>query len=142
MRKTLFAIVLILSFSLISCSSSKDSSKDNDSMITTASGLKYEDIEEGYGPSPQTGQTVTVHYVGRLKDGTVFDSSRERDKPFSFKIGTGQVIKGWDEGVMTMKVGGTRRLVIPPDLGYGARQTGNIPPNSELTFDVELISVK
>ncbi|MGH9854983.1 MAG: FKBP-type peptidyl-prolyl cis-trans isomerase [Blastocatellia bacterium] len=110
--------------------------------VTTPSGLKYEDIIVGTGPSPQPGQEVTVHYTGTLEDGTKFDSSLDRDKPFQFPIGMGRVIKGWDEGVMTMKVGGKRKLVIPPQLGYGARGVGPIPPNSTLVFEVELLGVK
>ncbi|UBF25018.1 FKBP-type peptidyl-prolyl cis-trans isomerase [Kovacikia minuta CCNUW1] len=110
-------------------------------VTTTPSGLKYTDLVEGTGASPQTGQKVTVHYTGTLEDGTKFDSSRDRNQPFEFKIGVGQVIKGWDEGVSTMKVGGRRELIIPPDLGYGARGIGPIPPNSTLLFDVELLKV-
>jgi len=110
-------------------------------LITTPSGLQYEEIVEGTGASPANGQKVVVHYTGTLEDGTVFDSSRERNRPFEFKIGVGQVIKGWDEGVGTMKVGGRRKLVIPPELGYGARGIGPIPPNSTLIFDVELIRI-
>ena len=111
--------------------------------ITTESGLRYEDTIIGNGPGPQPGQDVTVHYTGTLVDGTKFDSSLDRGQPFTFKIGVGQVIKGWDEGVMTMKVGGKRKLVIPPQLGYGARGTGGvIPPNATLVFEVELLSVR
>jgi peptidylprolyl isomerase len=111
--------------------------------VKTPSGLRYVDMVIGGGPSPATGKIVTVHYTGRLADGTKFDSSVDRGQPFSFVIGTGQVIKGWDEGVATMKVGGKRRLIIPPALGYGARGFANvIPPNSELHFDVELLDVK
>lgn len=114
-----------------------------DKAVTTDSGLKYIDIVEGEGVSPEKGQTVTVHYTGTLEDGTKFDSSRDRNRPFSFKIGVGQVIKGWDEGVMSMKVGGQRTLIIPSDLGYGARGAGGvIPPNATLIFDVELLGVK
>jgi peptidylprolyl isomerase len=112
-------------------------------MVTTDSGLQYEDIKVGEGASPQKGQTVVVHYTGTLEDGTKFDSSRDRGQPFSFKIGVGQVIKGWDEGVGSMKVGGQRKLVIPSDLGYGARGAGGvIPPNATLLFDVELLDIK
>jgi len=96
----------------------------------------------GTGASPAQGKTVVVHYTGKLQDGTVFDSSRDRNQPFEFTIGVGQVIKGWDQGVMSMKVGGKRKLIIPPELGYGARQAGKIPPNSPLIFDVELLGVK
>lgn len=111
--------------------------------VTTPSGLKYVELKEGTGATPQSGQTVEVHYVGTLEDGTKFDSSRDRGQPFSFKIGVGQVIKGWDEGLSTMKVGGRRQLIIPPELGYGARGAGGvIPPNATLLFDVELLGVK
>lgn len=110
---------------------------------TTASGLKYTDETVGTGESPKTGQKVTVHYTGTLTDGKKFDSSKDRDEPFTFTIGIGQVIKGWDEGVMTMKPGGKRKLIIPPELGYGSRGAGGvIPPNATLIFDVELISIK
>ncbi|MEH2011852.1 FKBP-type peptidyl-prolyl cis-trans isomerase [Nostoc sp.] len=111
--------------------------------VTTPSGLKYVELKEGTGATPQPGQTVEVHYVGTLEDGTKFDSSRDRGQPFSFKIGVGQVIKGWDEGLSTMKVGGRRQLIIPPELGYGSRGAGGvIPPNAILHFDVELLGVK
>jgi len=111
--------------------------------ITTQSGLKYVDVVIGKGESPKTGQMVTVHYTGTLEDGTKFDSSLDRGQPFTFQIGMGRVIKGWDEGVMTMKVGGKRKLIIPPDLGYGARGAGGvIPPNATLIFEVELLGLK
>jgi peptidylprolyl isomerase len=112
-------------------------------MVTTDSGLQYEDLKVGDGASPQKGQTVVVHYTGTLEDGTKFDSSRDRGQPFSFKIGVGQVIKGWDEGVGSMKIGGERKLIIPSDLGYGSRGAGGvIPPNATLIFDVELLDIK
>jgi peptidylprolyl isomerase len=116
---------------------------NNFDYITTSSGLKYRDLEVGTGQTPQTGQTVTVHYTGTLTDGSKFDSSLDRGQPFKFSIGTGQVIKGWDEGVGSMKVGGKRELVIPPDLAYGAAGAGGvIPPNATLKFEVELLGVR
>ena len=112
-------------------------------MTTTDSGLKYVDVVVGTGASPTRGKQVKVHYTGTLENGTKFDSSVDRKKPFSFIIGVGQVIKGWDEGVMGMKVGGKRKLVIPANLGYGARGAGGvIPPNATLLFDVELLDVQ
>lgn len=109
---------------------------------TTASGLKIIDEVVGTGASPSPGKKVTVHYTGKLENGKQFDSSVGRE-PFTFTIGTGQVIQGWDEGVMTMKIGGKRKLIIPANLGYGARGAGaDIPPNATLYFDVELLDVK
>lgn len=111
-------------------------------METTASGLRYEDEQVGTGAQPKTGDTVVVHYTGTLADGTKFDSSRDRNEPFRFTIGVGQVIKGWDEGVASMRVGGKRRLMIPPQLGYGRRGVpGVIPADADLIFDVELLDI-
>ena len=112
--------------------------------VTTPSGLKYIDVKVGTGPSPKLGQEVSVHYVGTLMNGTKFDSSRDHGMPFSFVIGRGNVVKGWDEGVMTMKVGGERKLIVPSELGYGEKGSpdGAIPPDATLNFDVELIGVK
>lgn len=114
---------------------------------TTPSGLQIADIKVGTGPTPQTGQTCVMHYTGWLYQngakGKKFDSSLDRGQPFEFRIGARQVIGGWDEGVATMKVGGKRTLIIPPELGYGARGAGGvIPPNATLIFDVELLDVK
>jgi peptidylprolyl isomerase len=115
--------------------------------MTTPSGLQIADMKEGTGASPRTGQTCVMHYTGWLYEngqkGKKFDSSVDRGEPFDFPIGTGRVIKGWDEGVATMKVGGKRTLIIPPALGYGARGAGGvIPPNATLIFEVELLGVK
>jgi FKBP-type peptidyl-prolyl cis-trans isomerase len=113
-----------------------------DNIVTTADGLQMQDLTVGTGQEVKSGDTVTVNYLGTLTDGTKFDSSYDRNQPFTTQIGTGQVIKGWDEGIVGMKVGGKRKLIIPPSLGYGAQAAGNIPPNSTLVFEVELISVK
>ena len=108
----------------------------------TDSGLMYEDLVVGDGAIAEKGQTVSVHYTGWLTDGTKFDSSKDRNDPFQFPLGGGRVIRGWDEGVAGMQVGGTRKLTIPPQLGYGARGAGGvIPPNATLVFDVELLEI-
>jgi FKBP-type peptidyl-prolyl cis-trans isomerase FkpA len=111
--------------------------------ITTASGLIYEDTVEGSGAVAAAGAFVTVHYTGWLTDGSKFDSSKDRNDPFQFPLGQGHVIKGWDEGVQGMKIGGTRKLTIPAHLGYGARGAGGvIPPNATLVFEVELLDLQ
>jgi FKBP-type peptidyl-prolyl cis-trans isomerase len=110
---------------------------------TTASGLKYEDVKVGTGETATAGRTVSVHYTGWLTDGKKFDSSKDRGKPFEFPLGGGRVIKGWDEGVQGMKVGGVRKLTIPASLGYGSRGAGGvIPPDATLVFEVELLGVR
>jgi FKBP-type peptidyl-prolyl cis-trans isomerase len=112
-------------------------------MTTSPSGLQYRDDAVGEGREAKAGDTVSVHYTGTLQDGSKFDSSRDRGQPLQFPLGAGHVIKGWDEGVAGMKVGGKRTLVIPPDLGYGARgYPPVIPPNSTLVFDVELMGIR
>jgi peptidylprolyl isomerase len=119
-----------------------DKKAEQDKTHTTPSGLQYIDLVEGTGPTPARGQRVSVHYTGWLKNGQKFDSSVDRGKPIQFTLGTGQVIKGWDEGLATMKVGGKRKLIIPPEIGYGDRDVGPIPANSVLIFEVELIAVQ
>ena len=110
------------------------------STITTASGLQYEEIKVSSGATAKAGNLVSVHYTGWLTDGNKFDSSKDRNEPFDFNLGAGQVIKGWDEGVQGMQVGGVRKLTIPAALGYGARGAGGvIPPNATLIFEVEFL---
>jgi len=147
--------VMTLSVALVGCGEAKETKKRNKTNMhevkrmtkqKTNSGLMYEVLQEGTGVSPQKGKQVTVHYTGWLDKngglGAKFDSSVDRGEPFTFVIGVGQVIKGWDEGVMNMKVGEKRRLIIPAELGYGARGAGSvIPPNATLIFDVELLKV-
>jgi FKBP-type peptidyl-prolyl cis-trans isomerase len=112
--------------------------------MKTSSGLDYIEVEAGSGAQAEAGRTVSVHYTGKLQDGKVFDSSVSRGDPIRFQLGCGQVIKGWDEGIALMKVGGKAQLVIPSDLAYGERGAGGgvIPPNATLVFDVELVSVE
>ena len=138
----LVATFLAASGSLWAGASDPQDKKD-EKVITTKSGLKYVELKEGTGDEAKAGQTVEVHYTGWLKDGTKFDSSKDRNKPFEFKLGAGKVIKGWDEGVAGMKVGGTRKLIVPPELGYGKQgYPGAIPPDAELTFEVEMLGAK
>ena len=148
------AIVLVLTLSIALLAQTKKSKApdkkktDGPTQVSgkpdsTASGLQYWDIKKGAGKLAATGKTVSVHYTGWLTDGKEFDSSRDVGEPIQFQLGTGQVIKGWDEGIAGMKVGGKRQLRIPPALGYGQRGFGSsIPPNSTLIFDVELMDVK
>jgi FKBP-type peptidyl-prolyl cis-trans isomerase FkpA len=119
----------------------KAAAEKKENVVTTASGLQYEDVQVGTGAEAKMGNTVSVHYTGRFPDGKVFDSSVGK-QPFSFKIGAHQVIAGWEEGLQGMKVGGKRKLTIPPEMGYGARGAGGvIPPNATLVFEVELLGV-
>ena len=136
------ALVYLLSL-LTGTSQSPNVSAVPGTEVTSPSGLKYVDEVVGTGEMPRAGQTITVHYTGTLADGTKFDSSRDSNQPLSRPIGVGLLIKGWDEGIMSMRVGGRRKLIVPPSLGYGP--SGNppdIPPNATLYFDVELLGVK
>ena len=134
---------LILSISLFTACSSElypgQPLPAGKQITTTASGLKYIDLLEGDGAAPKAGQTVVVHYTGWLTTGMQFDTSVGQP-PYSFRLGTGQVIKGWDEGLATMKIGGKRKLIVSPELGYGAKGNGPIPANATLIFDVELLN--
>jgi len=144
MKRLLSFIILIIYVGLVSCSSAKETKEvaKSSNLITTSSGLQYQDLVVGTGETPTTGKNCIVHYHGTLENGTVFDSSVERNSPFAFPIGVGRVIKGWDEGVMSMKVGGKRKLIIPANLAYGERAMGKIPANSTLIFEVELLEIK
>jgi FKBP-type peptidyl-prolyl cis-trans isomerase len=143
MRVKWVGVALALSIGWATLGMADDKNSSEKKVITTKSGLKYIDEVVGTGAEAKAGNTVDVHYTGTLKDGTKFDSSKDRGKPFSFPLGAGRVIKGWDEGVAGMKVGGKRKLIIPPDLAYGKRGAGGvIPPDAELTFEVELLGVR
>ncbi len=142
--RTLLALVAALAVAVpaLAWQAGSAGGKMDEKVITLPSGLKYVDLKVGTGEAAQKGQKVRVHYTGWLKDGKKFDSSVDRNEPFEFNLGAGQVIKGWDEGVAGMKVGGKRRLIIPPDLAYGSRGAGGVsPPNAELTFEVELLGI-
>lgn len=158
-EKILICFLLLAAMMILACSQKETTSPDikkggdvqmdkgaagqSDKMVTTPSGLQYEDIVPGSGASPSAGKKVIVHYTGWLTDGKKFDSSVDRNQPFSFQIGAGEVIKGWDEGVMSMKIGGKRKLIIPASLGYGAAGAGGvIPANATLVFEVILLDIR
>ena len=132
---------LLVNIMLVGCGESK-SSPSQEATIKTSSGLEYIDITIGTGAVAVAGKSVAVHYTGWLTNGKKFDSSVDRGQPFQFLLGAGRVIKGWGEGVAGMKIGGKRKLIIPANLGYGARGVGSIPPNSTLVFEVELLGVQ
>ena len=148
MKKTAWLIAAVAAIALSTLPAAADEKKGGEpKMQKSPSGLQWEDVKVGTGASPKTGQTCVMHYTGWLWEdgakGKKFDSSVDRGQPFEFPLGQGRVIKGWDEGVATMKVGGKRNLLIPPQLGYGARGAGGvIPPNATLFFEVELLGVK
>lgn len=151
MEKLIVALLLVVAVSIPACAQKeakqpagggKASPALPANAVKTPSGLAYVDMVVGNGPAPTAGKPVKVHYTGWLENGTKFDSSVDRNEPFVFTIAAGQVIPGWDEGVMSMKVGGKRKLIIPPELGYGAGGAGGvIPPNAVLIFEVELLDV-
>ncbi len=138
--RTLLAALLTLGLATAACADTSAPTKTTDKPTVTGSGLKYWDLKKGTGATAKAGDTVHVHYTGWLTNGKKFDSSVDRGEAFDFKLGAGMVIRGWDEGVAGMKVGGKRQLRIPANLGYGASGAGSlIPPNAELIFDVELL---
>lgn len=140
MRMKIGLVAMVVVLLLTGCG---DKNPAEEETVTTKTGLQYVDIKVGEGDMPKLGDTVVVHYTGWLEDGTKFDSSVDRGEPFEFSIGLGQVISGWDEGVGTMRVGGVRKLIIPPDLGYGAGGAGGvIPANATLIFEVELLEIR
>jgi peptidylprolyl isomerase len=143
----LSVLAIIVSITFISCAShkeaSKNESKDPAGTITTASGLKYIDIDPGQGPIAKEGQTMVIHYVGTFENGDKFDSSRDRNTPIEYKAFTKGFIPGWVEGASPMRVGGKRKLIIPPSLAYGDKGSGTaIPPNATLIFDIEVLEIK
>ena len=150
MTARIATFLAILTLALAACAQAPTASQSQSSSgasankeVTMPDGLKYTDDQVGTGAEATAGKTAVVHYTGWLMDGTKFDSSLDRNQPFSFPLGAGQVIKGWDEGVAGMKVGGKRTLIIPPALGYGTRGAGNvIPPNATLKFEVQLLDVR
>jgi len=144
MKRTALVPVLVFAIlALMEVSTVTAQNKDEPKVVTTQSGLKYQEVKEGVGEAAKANDVVEVHYTGWLKSGKKFDSSLDRNKPIVFKLGVGDVIKGWDEGLQGMKTGGKRKLMIPSELAYGKQGRGDvIPPNSELIFDVELVKIR
>jgi FKBP-type peptidyl-prolyl cis-trans isomerase FkpA len=144
MHRLLWMVTVVVAASISACSQAAPTTGGASATeVSMPDGLKYTDEQVGSGAVATPGKTAVVHYTGWLMDGTKFDSSHDRNQPFSFPLGGGQVIKGWDEGIAGMKVGGKRILIVPPALGYGTRGAGNvIPPNATLKFEVELLDVK
>jgi FKBP-type peptidyl-prolyl cis-trans isomerase FkpA len=138
MNKSLLSGLLALTLIFTACNNPAETMDDTKTVEVV---LGVDDLTVGEGPKAAAGDTLSVHYVGTLDDGTQFDSSRDRGSPFEFTLGVGQVIQGWDEGMKGMQVGGMRNLTIPAELGYGARDTGSIPANSTLHFEVELLEI-
>jgi len=134
-------VIAAIAFVAFNGFANRKSSTPN-AVSTTASGLKIDDLIVGTGQAAKAGDTISVHYTGYLADGTKFDSSLDRNQPYEFVLGQGNVIPGWDQGLVGMKVGGKRKLTIPPELAYGAQGTGPIPPNATLTFEVQLLGIK
>jgi len=143
LSKWIVAFVILLALPFAACTKKEEPAGGGAAPTNSAGGLKFEVLKAGSGMEATAGKTVTVHYTGWLTDGTKFDSSVDRQEPFSFSLGAGQVIKGWDQGVQGMKLGEKRKLTIPPELGYGIQgASGVIPPNATLVFEVELLDVK
>lgn len=144
MKYYFLLVLFVIGMLLGSCKSSQSSKDDNrPQFITTPTGLQYIDLKLGQGDIPTIGQKVIVHYVSYLENGKEFDNSRTRNKPYKFTLGANEVIKGWDEGVQTMRVGGIRKLIIPPELAWGSRSMGDeIPPNSTIIIEVELLGIE
>ena len=142
MEKTLIITLIAIGLILSSCSSTEETTKKELKIIKTASGLQYSDILLGKGEPVKSGQKLTVHYVGTYLDGTKFDSSRDRNQPLIFTIGNGEFGKGWEEGIMGMRVGGRRKLIIPPDLSYAKGSSGKLTANTTLIFEIELLDAK
>ncbi len=145
MNKNYLIIIICIFFAVVGMYiflSEEELENNNDNIMTQREDLKIEVLESGEGEEVRGGETVTVHYVGMLENGELFDSSVARNMPFTFTVGAGQVIQGWDEGLLGMKVGEKRKLVIPPEMGYGDRAVGPIPANSTLIFEIELLEIK